>query len=106
MAYNPKKSTPGIVISHAKWRMEQARAEVAEEEIHLRPHPLPNKPLGKKLEYYIEVWKIGTDASKIFASMFNTANLKHVLKLILRTNNYAVVYLRRSHDQKIIWDKR
>jgi hypothetical protein len=85
--------------------IELARAEVDQEGKKLKPLPLPMKSLGKKLEYYIEMWKVGKPTDDIIATIFSTANITHVMKLIYRAN-HTVLFLQRSHDAKVIWNQR
>jgi hypothetical protein len=45
------------------------------------------------------------DNNDIIATQFTTANLKHVLRLILKAG-CSILYLRRLYDNHVIWDKR
>lgn len=104
MAYNPRP-VKAEVISHGKWVLLQAQAEAKKEQVKLKPIHLPSAPMSNKLEYYIELWKMGTPSDKIISSMLNTANLKHIIGLVLKAN-YSILYIRRTHDSKVIWDQR
>jgi hypothetical protein len=104
LVFNPR-SEQGEIISHRKWQILQARAEVDQEGKKLKPLPLPMKSLGPKIDYYIEMWKMGTAVDKVIATIFSTANIKHAVKLIYRAN-HTVLFLQRSHDAKVLWNQR
>lgn len=105
MAFNPRPE-PGKIISNAEWRRRTAIQEVKDEGYKLKPLPSSLKPIGKKVEYYIELWKVGCQAGDKIASQFKSANVKHVLTLILATKQYTITYLERMSDGYVIWDKR
>jgi len=73
--------------------------------VNLRPSPKKKQWLGQRFKYYIEMWKMGTPQDDMIATEFHTANLKHVIQLILKTN-HSILFLKRSHDGHVIWDKR
>jgi len=59
-----------------------------------------------KYEYYIEWWKLGTDARDIEAGQFRTSNLKHFINLFKGYKHLSLVFLQRCHDSKILYNKR
>ena len=60
----------------------------------------------EKNEYYIEWWKLGTDARDIEGGHFRTNNLKHFVRLFGTFKHLAMVLLKRCHDDKILYDRR
>lgn len=104
MGFNPRPK-PCEVIPSNKVRELQAQAEVDANKRPLKPIPHNIRKPGKKLEYYIELWKLGNATNDKHATMFKTANIKHVLSLILKAG-HTIVYLMRVKDKKVIWDKR
>ena len=73
--------------------------------VTLKQPPKKTKWLGQKVKYYIEMWKIGTPEDDKIVTEFHTANLKNVIRLILNAH-HCILFLRRSHDGHVIWDKR
>lgn len=102
-----ERAKPAQVLSQAQWRMLKAKNEAADE---LRKKPLKQIPpvvstLGPKVEYYIEMWKTGRQVNDIEGQTFSTANIRRTLSLILKAD-YSVLYLRRIHDNRVIFDFR
>lgn len=104
MAYNPRPQE-GKIISHAVWKMLKAREEVDDENIKLKPIPSDIKPLTSKVQYSIIMRKFGSKSDEILQSVFKTANLKNIIRLILKAD-HSILFLERSHDGKVIWDKQ
>jgi len=103
LAFNPR-SKPAKVVSNAEWTMAVAKSE-AKKMKPLKPLPAIIKPLKKKIDYYIELWKLGDEEEDVIAKTFSTSNIKHVLSLIVKSH-YSVLYLRRMCDSRVILNKR
>ena len=102
MAFNPRPK-PAKVIPQNKVRELRAQSEVDKDKHPLKPIPHNIKKPGKKLKYYIEIWKLG-ETNKV-STVFKTANLKHIISLIVNAGHH-IVYLMRMKDKKVIWNKR
>ena len=59
-----------------------------------------------RYEYYIEWWHLGTNAADIESGQFRTSNLKHFIRVFKKHTHLSLVYLRRIHDDKVLYDKR
>jgi cytidylate kinase len=57
----------------------------------------------RRHEYHIEWWANGKD---IGASLINTSNLKHFLDAFKEHRHLRLVFLKRCHDNKVLYDKR
>ena len=93
---------PGEIVSAVQRAALKAQDEISNVKV-LKPIPHKLRPLGKKVEYYIELWKIGAE-DKI-ANVVKTANIKNLMRLILSTKKYSVTYISRTSDGKVLWDK-
>jgi len=102
MAFNPR-SNQGEIISHRDWKRQQYIEEAKRENIKLKAIPKILKPLDKVSKYYMELIKLGTKG--IVSKTFHTANLKHVLRIIVHYN-HDIIFLKEASTEKVIWDKR
>jgi hypothetical protein len=59
-----------------------------------------------KYEYYIEWWKLGSDAKDIEAGQFRTSNLKHFITVFKGHKHLSLVFLKRCHDDRVLYDMR
>ena len=94
---------PGTIITAHQWAALQAKEEVEHSNKELKPFPENVTPLGEKIEYYIEIWKTGTEEK--IASVVRTADIKNLARLILSKQKYSITYIKRSEDGKVLWDK-
>lgn len=56
--------------------------------------------------YYIEWWKLGNDERDIEASQFHTPSLDHFIATFKSCKHLSLVFLKRCHDNKVLYDKR
>jgi hypothetical protein len=97
MAYNPKnKSRPEI---DADENVANSTAMVR----FLKPNPIRKD--GKR-EYYMEWWRLGDPETAIDLGTFHCANIKTFVKMFMGLKKFTVIFLRREHDQRILWDRR
>ncbi len=59
-----------------------------------------------KREYYMEWWQLGDPETAIAVGTFHSSHIKAFVKMFMGFKKYIVIFLRREHDQKILWDKR
>lgn len=62
--------------------------------------------MANKREYYMEYWKLGDPPEAIMTGQFSTANIKHVVKKVVGSGKYSIVFLMRLADQKVLWNRR
>jgi hypothetical protein len=99
-----EKGKPGTILSHHQWLARKAKLDAKHTRKTLKPLPSVIKPLGKKLQYYIEFWKLGEN--EMTATTFWTANLRNAVSLIMKSGKYSVTFIKRLNDNKIIWDQK
>jgi len=65
-----------------------------------------------KTKYYMEWWALGDLPTAISVGCFSSAYIKSFVKMFAKLKNingtkkYNVLFLQRTHDRKVLWDRR
>jgi len=68
--------------------------------------PATAGPILDKKEYYIEWWNLGDHVSAVESGMADTGSLRHLLICIMAGGKRTIVYIERTADKKVLWNRR